>query len=241
MTSQRDTLGWLKQGARALAFGDPLYGLTLGGRGVTGLATASARQRSVAGRLRCGRRIMDGIFPFAGEVMQADEPVWVPHFGYGPTGSPPCTASTGCATCARRRRRGAAAGPDADHKLARSEPRLELRLLGAPIVLGRVSPTGSRSTISTARAPTTPSAPAVRKSGAPDQTPSQVVPGSLPGCSLAERRQGLVVSAGLCLPGCEKALGQALRLLDRELPAQVLPDGGHIERNPERHMLVLRT
>ena len=45
---------------------------------------------------------------------------------------------------------------------------------------------------------------------------------------------------GLCLPGCEKALGQALRLLDRELPPQVLPDGGHIERNPERHMLVLR-
>ena len=38
MTSQRDTLGWLKQGARAFAFGNPLYGLTLGGRGVTGLA-----------------------------------------------------------------------------------------------------------------------------------------------------------------------------------------------------------
>ena len=31
MTSQRDTLGWLKQGARAFAFGNPLYGLTLGG------------------------------------------------------------------------------------------------------------------------------------------------------------------------------------------------------------------
>ena len=68
---------------------------------------------------------------------------------------------------------------------------------------------------------------------------SRVVPGSLQGAALLSAVRGLAFG-GLCLPGCEKALSQALRLLDRELPAQVLPDGGHVERNPERHMLVLR-
>ena len=45
---------------------------------------------------------------------------------------------------------------------------------------------------------------------------------------------------GLTLPGCEKYLSQALHLLERELPRQIMPDGGHVERNPSTHMAVLR-
>ena len=63
MTSQRDTLGWLKQGARAFAFGNPLYGLTLGGRGVTGLAAVP--NDPWPGDSDMGAAIMDGVFPFA--------------------------------------------------------------------------------------------------------------------------------------------------------------------------------
>ena len=83
MTSQRDTLGWLKQGARAFAFGNPLYGLTLGGRGVTGLAAVP--NDPWPGDSDMGAAIMDGVFPFGGDVMQAEEPVWVPALGYGRT------------------------------------------------------------------------------------------------------------------------------------------------------------
>ena len=79
MTSQRDTLGWLKQGARAFAFGNPLYGLTLGGRGVTGLAAVP--NDPWPGDSDMGAAIMDGVFPFGGDVMQAEEPVWVPALG----------------------------------------------------------------------------------------------------------------------------------------------------------------
>jgi hypothetical protein len=40
--------------------------------------------------------------------------------------------------------------------------------------------------------------------------------------------------------GAESLLGRGLRLLDRELREQVLPDGGHYERSPVYHALVLR-
>ena len=43
--------------------------------------------------------------------------------------------------------------------------------------------------------------------------------------------QGLIFAA-ICLPGAEPLLDISLNLLNREISRQVLPDGGHIERNP---------
>lgn len=46
--------------------------------------------------------------------------------------------------------------------------------------------------------------------------------------------------AALALKGRERSRDKALRLLEAEVDLQVLPDGGHVERNPERLALVLQ-
>jgi uncharacterized heparinase superfamily protein len=68
---------------------------------------------------------------------------------------------------------------------------------------------------------------------------SRSLPAGLRGADLICAIKGLVL-AGACLPGAEAQLKQALRLLRRELPRQILSDGGHIERSPTRHLAVLR-
>lgn len=50
--------------------------------------------------------------------------------------------------------------------------------------------------------------------------------------------QGLIFAA-VCLPGAESQLDQGLSLLEKEIRAQVFPDGGHIERNPSRLLKLL--
>lgn len=50
-----------------------------------------------------------------------------------------------------------------------------------------------------------------------------------------------LVDCALYLPGRANRLGSALAFLDRELDRQILPDGGHIERSPARHLVILRT
>jgi uncharacterized heparinase superfamily protein len=49
-----------------------------------------------------------------------------------------------------------------------------------------------------------------------------------------------LVYGGLGLLDSEKALGLALELLSRQLKAEILPDGGHVTRNPQHHAEVLR-
>ena len=51
--------------------------------------------------------------------------------------------------------------------------------------------------------------------------------------------KGLVYS-GVCLPGFENGLEAGLRLLHREIDRQILPDGGHSQRNPALQLAVLR-
>ena len=50
-----------------------------------------------------------------------------------------------------------------------------------------------------------------------------------------------LITAGVCLPGAERGLGLGLRLLERALARQILPDGGHVTRNPAVLLEVLRT
>jgi uncharacterized heparinase superfamily protein len=51
--------------------------------------------------------------------------------------------------------------------------------------------------------------------------------------------KGLIL-AGVALGSGERRLSRALAQLARELPAQVLPDGGHVERSPLVQLAVLR-
>ena len=50
--------------------------------------------------------------------------------------------------------------------------------------------------------------------------------------------KGLVYSS-ICLPGFETGLDAGLRLLHREIDHQILPDGGHFQRNPSLQLAVL--
>ncbi len=68
---------------------------------------------------------------------------------------------------------------------------------------------------------------------------ARTLPGALTGAALAGAVKGLVI-AGACLPDGDKLLATGIKLLDALLPRQVLPDGGHVQRNPAVHLAVLR-
>ena len=68
---------------------------------------------------------------------------------------------------------------------------------------------------------------------------SRALPAGLGGSDLIAASKGLIY-AGVALSGGDAWRARGLELLTRELPRQVLADGGHVERNPSRHMAVLR-
>lgn len=68
---------------------------------------------------------------------------------------------------------------------------------------------------------------------------ARLLPGDLCGAALIEALKGLLL-AGLALPGAQSWERQALRSLEAELVRQILPDGGHAERNPSRQLRVIR-
>lgn len=68
---------------------------------------------------------------------------------------------------------------------------------------------------------------------------ARVLPGSIDGEPLIVAIKGLIV-AGLALPDREAWVTQGLRKLERQIERQILPDGGHVSRNPSAHIQVLR-
>ena len=68
---------------------------------------------------------------------------------------------------------------------------------------------------------------------------ARVLPGGGAGEPLIAAIKGLIVT-GLALPDRAAWADQGLRLLERECARQLLPDGGHISRNPSAHIAVLR-
>jgi uncharacterized heparinase superfamily protein len=67
---------------------------------------------------------------------------------------------------------------------------------------------------------------------------SRSLPGDLAGAPLLIAIKGLLAS-GVCLESGDARVALAEKLLLRELPRQVLPDGCHVERNPSVHATVL--
>ncbi len=68
---------------------------------------------------------------------------------------------------------------------------------------------------------------------------SRALPVGLAGARLIAAIKGLIY-AGLCLPGRERWFAKGIRLLERELPHHILPDGGYFERSPSLQLAVLR-
>jgi len=68
---------------------------------------------------------------------------------------------------------------------------------------------------------------------------SHVLPAGLSGADLMSAVKGLIY-AGICLPGAEAFREKGLAILMRDLPRQVMADGGHGERSPASHLSVLR-
>ncbi len=67
----------------------------------------------------------------------------------------------------------------------------------------------------------------------------RALPAGLGGAELIAAAKGLIFAAA-ALPGGAAWRQEGLAILRRELPRQILADGGHVERNPSRHMAVLR-
>ncbi|MBN42901.1 MAG: hypothetical protein CL573_05365 [Alphaproteobacteria bacterium] len=67
----------------------------------------------------------------------------------------------------------------------------------------------------------------------------RVLPGGTEGAGLIRAAKVLAV-AGLALPGNETATRQGLKTLERACYRQILPDGGHISRNPQTQAQILR-
>lgn len=68
---------------------------------------------------------------------------------------------------------------------------------------------------------------------------SHVLPAGLTGAALIQAIKGLAYAGAACEEG-GPWLRKAAALLARELPRQVLPDGGHVERAPSTQLAVLR-
>jgi uncharacterized heparinase superfamily protein len=68
---------------------------------------------------------------------------------------------------------------------------------------------------------------------------ARILPGHMRGARLISALKGQIYAC-LALPNSQSRLFNALTILADELPRQILPDGGHIERNPTSHALVLR-
>lgn len=237
MTGQRDTLGWLKEGARAFAFRSPLYNLTLGGRAPAALSCVPGDPWP--GSAAAGTELLEGRYRFAGEAVTSDDPPWSPA-GAGQA----WIAAFNAFDWLRDLR---AVGGDAARRHARMLVTSWLdRNHGwhedswAPAVLGtRVANWISLHDFYCSSADDAFRARVFDSLARQARHLYRAIPGTLDGSGLLAALRGMV-AAGVALPGCERNLTAALRLLERELPRQVLPDGGHAERNPEAHLLALR-
>jgi uncharacterized heparinase superfamily protein len=68
---------------------------------------------------------------------------------------------------------------------------------------------------------------------------ARVLPAGLAGSDLISAIKGLIY-AGCCLPGGAAWRRRGLQLLEGELSRQILADGGHVERSPGHHLLILQ-
>ena len=238
MSGARDTFGRLREGVAQIAFGNPIYKLTLGGRAPTALAVVPPDPWP--GDATEGSAVLAGVLRFSGHAVTID-PNGEPHWRAGNPGWLDALHSFAWMRDLR------AVGGDAARRRARA---LVLSWLDhnagwnsqtwAPEVLGaRVANWIGLHDFYCASADDEFRARVFDSLARQLRHLVRVVPGALDGAALVTAAKGLVYG-GYCLPESEKIGGEALRLLERELPRQILPDGGHVERSPSVQLRILR-
>ncbi|NYZ16859.1 hypothetical protein HL658_30305 [Azospirillum sp. RWY-5-1] len=240
MSGSRQGFGRLREGMARIAYGNPLYAMMLGGR--TPASLSCVPPDPWPGDSDSGGAILAGMFRFAGQTVGLDAgggPAWKP-----PGASPGWTAAMHGFDWLRDLR---AVGGDNARRRARG---LVLYWLDhnaswhgqtwAPAVLGaRVANWIGLHDFFCASADDAFRARVFDSLARQTRHLARVVPGRLDGLALLTALKGLAYG-GFCLPGQERQGMEALRLLERELPRQVLPDGGHLERNPSSQLQALR-
>lgn len=221
----------LGRGALAAAFSSPFYRLTLR-RTPPIQALRFVPTDSWPGDAAEGQKLIEGTYHFAGDLLQSAQPVWQPEGA-----SPAWLRAMHSFDWLRDLR---ALGSDSARRQSRRlvEDWLHANRRWHPVSWS-AEVLGARLTawialhdwyLATAE-------PALRQrlfASAANQARhlARVLPSSAHGLGALRGIQGLLL-AGLCLPGLERFSYVALRLLVRELPRQILPDGGHVSRCPQ--------
>ncbi len=240
MSGSRDTFGRFREGVAQIAYGNPIYQLTLGGRAPTALSVVPSDPWP--GDADAGTALLSGIYRFAGQTLHGD-PVGEPDWRPAGAGLAWCNALHGFDWMRDLR----AVGGDTARRRARALVQSWMNHNGswsaqawAPDVLGaRIANWIGLHDFYCASADDDFRMRVFDSLARQTRHLARVTPGSLQGADLLTAIKGLAYG-GLCLPGSERLAGDAFRLLERELPRQVLADGGHVERNPSVQLRVLR-
>ncbi|WP_029010563.1 heparinase II/III family protein [Azospirillum halopraeferens] len=240
MAAGRDTFGRFRDGVAQIAYGNPLYQLMLGGRAPTALSVVPSDPWP--GRPEEGTAVLSGVYRFAGHAVTRDpaaEPDWRPA-GAGPRwiagmhGFEWLRDLRAVGGDAARRRARALVTSWLDHNGS-----WNARTWAPQVLAARIANWIGLHDFYCASADDEFRARVFDSLARQTRHLARVVPGHLEGAALLTAIKGLAYG-GLCLPGHEKLGGEALRLLERELPRQILPDGGHAERSPSLQLQVLR-
>ncbi len=249
MSQSRNSVGRVNEGLRAFTYGNPLYNLSLSGRRLTALEAIPPDPWP--GDPEAGAAIMEGLFSFAGQSYRLDgrpleERYWFPK-GAGPAWH---HGLHGFEWLRDLR----AVGGDEARRLARSlvigwlewnalwtditwtadllGPRIA-NWVGTHDFFWVSADEGFRYCMFDSLARQT-------------RHLARLLPGTLHGLDLLLAAKGLAYGS-LCLTDGERYRSQAVKLLVSSLPKQILPDGGHVERNPNvqlnylRHLIDLRS
>ncbi len=220
-------------------FGNPLYPLTLGRRVPESLRLIPPDPWS--GDPDAGKAILDGEFPLGGGWLAAGEVPWGCHSDSARKKTAPLHGFAWLAdlralgsNAARDRARTLVAGWSEHHRqwdalIWRPDvlgQRITAWLSGADFLLSGADETFRKSFFASLSAQARHLG---RTTGMTERTAS-----AFPAI------KGLIY-AGLALPDAGDLLAAGRRLLDEHLTHQILPDGGHFQRNPSLHLGVLRT
>lgn len=234
---------WLKEGVETLAFGNPAYNMMLGGRAVKALPAVPPDVWP--GKASQGSAILEGVFTFAGQSMPLlaspqTEAFWQPE-----EGGDAWYAALHDFHWLRDLR---ALGTNEARRCARSlvfdwiychaswssnawapelvGPRIA-NWIGLHDFCFASADEGFRHCLFDSIARQT-------------RHLHRRLPGTLGAEQLLAALKGLFAGS-LCLAdGAGPVLADARQMLEQELSRQILPDGGHIQRNPSLHLALLR-
>ena len=237
MSDVTEAIGRLKRGAWAFAFSTPIYRYTLGGAHSVELFTAPPD--TWPGDSDHARALLDGIYRFGGQTIQAERPVWSPTG----VGEPWMAALHGFEWLRDLRALGG--------ESARRQARMLIsdwldqcdawdEMIWRGDILGqRIASWLAFHDFYAAGADDDFRGAVLDSIARQSRHLARLLPDELSGAALLVAVKGLAYS-GLCLQGGRGRMNQALKLLNRELPRQVPEDGVHAERNPATQLRILR-